>query len=205
MNWNGESLSGLDRQWYNVLEAIKYGGIAPTSTHARPTTFVCIDGKTYWIKNRAQQGLVAELVAGRLGAKAGAGPAARIIRVTKEALPSSGEADHLEGVVVSIEDIPRTVNSKDLAKFIGSGQFEPGVLSPSSRARVIAFQSWLGIGDAQALVGMTDGGLYSIDHGECFGNVDNLIDPSIIIAQIPGVDSEFGRSAEAVMPAVGRI
>jgi hypothetical protein len=72
------ALSALDARGYTVLDALAHGGLGRT-THAAPNTFVCSDGKTYWVKGRAQQGLVAELIAGRLADKVGAGPSARVI------------------------------------------------------------------------------------------------------------------------------
>jgi len=133
------------------LDALSHGGLG-RPTHAQPNTFVCADGKTYWVKGRAQQGLVAELIAGRLAAKVGAGPLARVIRVPHEALPTGGQAAHLEGVIVGLEDVPNTVNGRELAGILGPGVLPAAGIDPVSRALVFVFQTWIGVGDTQVLV-----------------------------------------------------
>ena len=199
------SLAALDRDGYRPLEALTYGGLLPKPTHARPTIFLCGDGKAYWVKGMAQHGLMAELVAGRLGAKVGASPIAHIIHVRAEAVPSSGEADHLTGIVVGTEDVANAVNGRDLQQFLGAGQFLPEVLNPASRARVVAFQTWIGVDDAQVLVRLTDGVVFSIDHGASFSGVSTLSDPSVRVTSIPGVSDEVGKEARHVQLAVDRI
>ena len=122
---NETILAALDVPGYDVLEAITYAGVLPTSTHARPTKFVCADGRTYWAKGRAQRGLVAELIAGRLGALVGASPIARIINVPPQALPASGEADHLQGIIVGIEDVPERSIQRICRHFLRGGILIP--------------------------------------------------------------------------------
>jgi len=195
-------LSSLDARGYAVLEALASAGLTRAASHARPNAFICVDGKTYWAKGQAQQGLVAELVAGRLASKLNAGPLARVIRLTEGV--ASGDP-HLEGVVVGIEDLPNTINSKDLQPFLAGGQFDPGIVNPSSRARVIAFQTWLGVVDAQVLVSMTDGSIWTIDHGDAFAATATQTDPSIVIAPIPGVPDTVGKEVTYVEEAVRRI
>jgi len=188
------------------LEAIATAGLTPSASHSRPNALVGIDGKTYWAKGNVQQGLVAELIAGRLAAHVGAGPAAQIIRVTPEILPGDGSCNHLLGVVVGSADQHGMVNARDLAPLLAGGTFDPGAIDPSYRARVVAFHTWLGVGDAQVLVSMTDGKVMSIDHGECFGNVPDPADaPGVITVDIPGVDVNVGRESKHVLPAVDRI
>ncbi len=133
MSLDPASVAALDGSGYVVLEALTPGTLRSASTHARPHTFVCIDGKTYWVKGNAQQGLVAELIAGRLAAMVGAGPPARIVRVTPAVLPATGEAAHLEGIVVGSEDQPGTVNARDLEPFVRNGTFQPGAVDPAAR------------------------------------------------------------------------
>lgn len=202
---DGDALSALDRRGYTVLEALTHAGHSSPSTHARPNAFICIDGKTYWLKGNAQQGLVAELIAGRLAHKAAAGPVARIIRVAPEALPPGGEADHLEGITVGSEDQTETVNARDLQPFVASGQFQSGVVDAASRARVIAFQTWLGVGDAQVLVHLTRGTVFSIDHGDCFGTTGADADPAVVVTGVPGVANDLGKEAAHVEAALQRI
>jgi hypothetical protein len=80
LNWEDPSLlENRDRVGYTVLEALTATSFAdrPRSspgTHARPGAYVCVDGHTYWLKADAQQGLVAEVITGRLAATVGAGP-----------------------------------------------------------------------------------------------------------------------------------
>lgn len=203
---DSDSLAALDARGYVVLEALTPGLRSSASTHSRPHTFVCIDGKTYWVKGKpVQQGLVSELVAGRLAFKTGAGPNAKIIRVLSGILPSDGSANHLEGIGVGIEDFPNTVNSKDLDTFVKSGGFDPKLIDPASRALVIVFQTWLGIGDSQMLIDLTKGTVYSIDHADAFGSTNNLSDPTPIVTPIPGVDDKDIKENEHIEGAVSII
>ncbi len=68
-----ELLESLDSHAYKVLQMIAHGG-RKSGTLSDSNTFVGIDGKVYWVKAKSQQGLVAELVAGRLAAALGVGP-----------------------------------------------------------------------------------------------------------------------------------
>jgi hypothetical protein len=198
------ALSALDARGYTVLDALAHGGLGRT-THAAPNTFVCSDGKTYWVKGRAQQGLVAELIAGRLADKVGAGPSARVIRVPHESLPPGGAADHLEGVVVGLEDVPNTVNARELEAILGPGNLPPTGIDGRSRAIVFAFQTWIGVGDTQVLVGLADGRIYSIDHGECFSATSSPTDPSPIVAGIPGLTEDIKKHPGFIRTGIERI
>lgn len=205
MAFDADELSKLDFPGYTVVEAITHGGLPTSATHARPTAFVCLDGKTYWLKAKAQQGLVAELIAGRLAVRCQAGPLARIVRVTKEAVESVPDADHLQGVVVGIEDIKGAVNARDLKPFKISGEFQPEMLDAASRARVIAFQTWIGVQDNQVLIQLANGFIHSIDHGDAFGDTSADTDPSIVVTKIPDVPDDLGKGTEDVSAAVDRI
>lgn len=199
------SLARLDGQGYTVLEALTHAGLVQSQTHAHPDAFVCIDGKTYWIKGTAQQGLVAELISGRLAHKVGAGPVARIIRVTPDVLPAGGGADHLKGVVVGLEDVSGAVNGRDLQPFIADGRFKPGLVDLASRACVVVFQTWVGAGDPQVLVQLSNGNVMSIDHGDCFGATSVQADPVVVVTAIPGVPQDVGKEEKYVLPTVDRI
>ena len=87
------ALNKLDGRGYTVLEAITDANLGQPQTYSRPNAFICVDGKTYWVKAKAQQGLVAELITGRLAARVGAGPIAKIIRVTPEVLLRPGTSE----------------------------------------------------------------------------------------------------------------
>jgi hypothetical protein len=65
-----DDLLRLDAQGVEQLLALAYAGPPRAGSHSTPHAFVCSDGKTYWVKRSAQQGLVAELVAGRVAALA---------------------------------------------------------------------------------------------------------------------------------------
>jgi hypothetical protein len=165
-----------------------------------------VDGKTYWLKRNVQQGLVAELIAGRLAASVGAGPLSRIIRLTEDSMCPDGSEKCLLGIVVGSEDQPGTVNARDLAPLHASGQVPVGLIDPGTRARVVVFQTWLGLGDSQVLVGMANGRVLSIDHGDCFGNLaDPGAAPTPVITDIPGVGTDVGQQSVHVLAALDRI
>ena len=89
------------------MESIGYDRPPPGGSHATPHAFVCVDGNTYWIKRKAQQGLVAELVAGRLGAIVGATAPGVIANVVPEAMPADNPPNHLLGLGVGSRDEPK--------------------------------------------------------------------------------------------------
>jgi hypothetical protein len=199
-----DALAAVDARGYGVLDALSYGGLR-SSTYSQCFTFICVDGKTYWVKAAAQQGLVAELIAGRLAARVGAGPVAQIIRVVQEALPADGLGSHLLGVVVGSQDERNTVNAREIQPLLGSGQFDPRLLDAGSRALVVAFQTWLGVADTQVLINMKTGQFRSIDHGDCFSNTKDLVQPTLNVLAIPGVPDDVGCDPGSVETAVARI
>ncbi len=188
-----------------MLEALTSAGLGVSATASRTNAFIGIDGKTYWVKANVQQGLVAELIAGRLAAAVTAGPAAKIIRITSEALPGDGSANHLEGVVCGIEHLEGVVNSKDLGPLLARGEFAPGLIDAATRARSVVFQTWLGVGDQQVLVSLTNGRIFSIDHGDCFGNLTKPLPIDVVVAPIPGCDTKVGCDVALIDGAVSRI
>jgi hypothetical protein len=190
-----------ERTGYQVLEAVTFAG-SVTQTHSRSCTFVGVDGRTYWLKATAQQGLVAELVGGRLAALAHAGPESRVVRVTPEALPSAGDCDHLVGIDFGSLDMPNAENARDIGLITAGGKLDPSLIDPVARSKVIAFQTWLGAGDAQVLVRPTDGQVFSFDHGDAFGNTSDRADPQVVVTDIPGVDASVGRRPGDVSVAV---
>lgn len=211
MDWHDSTLlEKYDRGGYTVLEALTTASLEErarsSASHSRPGAYVCVDGKTYWLKGSVQQGLVAELITGRLAARMDSGPLSRIIRLTEDAMDPDEPEKHLLGIVVGSEDRPGTVNARDLGPLQTSGQVRAGLIDPGTRARVVAFQTWLGLGDSQVLVGMTDGRVLSIDHGECFGNLsDPAAEPTPVVTDIPGVGPEVGQESVHVLPALDRI
>jgi len=200
----GKRLEELERDGYQVVEAVTFDG-RTTKTHSRSCTFVCVDGKTYWLKATAQEGLVAELIGGRLAALTHAGPPSRVVRLTSEALPPSGECDHLVGVVFGSQDTPNAENARDIGLLTAGGRLDPKVIDPVARSKVIAFQTWLGVGDAQVLVRPTDGQVFSFDHGDAFSDASDRRDPEVVVTDIPGVDPTVGKRPGDVLVAVRSI
>jgi len=192
-------------QGYNVPEALTCVPGPPTNTFSRPSALVCVDGGTYWVKSNVQRGLTAELVAGRLAKVTGAGPEARVIRVTPEALPADGTLGHLSGVVVGVANVANTVNARELHQLLPQQNLAARCFSSARRALTIVFQSWIGVGDQQVLVNITNGHIFSIDHGECFGSASSMDEPTVVITDIPGIDPQCGRSRHDVLVAVERI
>jgi hypothetical protein len=197
-------LSVMDSRGYEVLDALSHGGLK-SQTYSQSNTFLCVDGKTYWVKASAQQGLVAELIAGRLASRTGAGPIARVIRVPAEALPADGSANHLLGLVVGSEDERNTVNARDLQPMLGGGQFDPKLVDAAARALVVAFQTWLGVDDTQVLINLRTGQVRSIDHGACFANTTSATPRALNALAIPGVPDDLGRDPAAIEEATLRI
>lgn len=139
-------------------------------TLASPHLFLCDDGKRYWVKTRAQGGLFAELVAGRLGDLTGYAPRARVVEVVGAALPPDLPDVHPLGIFVGIEDIPGALNTKDdLREAIRAQTFAPATLDARSWIAASLFRLWLAAGDAQALVAPDTGHVWSHDHGDAFG------------------------------------
>jgi hypothetical protein len=197
-------LQARDANGWAVIRALSHDRAPPTQSHAAPHAFVCSNGRTYWVKSRAQQGLVAELVSGRLAGGLGVGPSAHVIEVPSAALPGDGSAGHLVGTGVGTEDFRDNVNSRDIAPFMQSGAFDPKKIDAASRAAVVVFQSWVGAGDAQVLLNLTTGRVSTIDHGECSGNLAKSA-PTPLVTDIPGVGPDAGRDTKFVEASVGRI
>lgn len=145
------------------------------------------------------------MISGRLAKRVLAGPGARIVRITPKVLPPDGSASHLEGVVVGSEDEPATINARDISRIAAGGTFDPKVIDGAARARVVVFQTWLGVRDAQVLVRPTDGAVLSIDHGDAFGNTSDRSDPQVMVTPIPGVGDNVGKTRRDVMAAVQKI
>lgn len=74
-----------------------------------------------------------------------------------------------------------------------------------TRARVVAFQTWIGAADAQVLINLTDGTVMTIDHGACFEATASLLDPVIVLTAIPGVPSDLGKDLLSIEGALRRI
>jgi hypothetical protein len=133
----------------------------------------------------------------------GAAPNARILRLTPAAVPPGAIADHLLGIGVGIEDKPGMENLRHVTALRPDGTLDPATLDASTRAIVVVFQTWLGVGDTQILVDLRTGRLLSIDHGEWCPDPANRDDPAVI--ETPGVPPDFARDAALIDAAVDKI
>jgi hypothetical protein len=209
--WTNDHLSQLDADGYPTLDAIAPAPYPPSmNTLSKPAAFICVDGRTYWCKGntpnaQVQQGLMAELIAGRLASLVSIGGPCRVVRVLPQLLPADGSLNHLAGVVVGTQHHDGMEHVRNLAPFIGAGTFAAGSVDASSRARTIAFQSWIGAGDAQLMMSLTTGKMVSIDHGDCFSNLDLSVALSPVLVDIPGVGIEVGKDMTLMDTAVGAI
>ncbi len=100
------------------------------------------------------------------------------------------------------------MNARELQPLLAGGQFDPGSIDPRSRALVVAFQSWLGVGDTQVLINFRDGRVRSIDHGECFSKTSTNVAPTLVVVSIPGIADTVGKeryAVEAAITAVERV
>jgi hypothetical protein len=202
---NPDLLTSLDGRGYEVVEMITHDGRS-SGTLSDSNTFVGIDGKVYWVKAISQQGLVAELVAGRLAARLGVGPQTRIVHVPVEAIPATGQGNHLVGLGVGSEDMAGTVNTKNLGQILGPAVFEPKSVDGRSRTMVTGFRTWIGAtGDPQALINLQDGTVFTIDHGDCFADVVSQTEPVVTVVAIPSVADDVGKDEYCVKAAVRRI
>lgn len=196
-------LAALDQEGYSVIDAVTHVHAPRQGSLASPHAFACMDGKIYWVKRASQEGLVAELVAGRLAGLTQAGPPARIVRVPPEALPLDGSAAHLEGVLVGFEDIRGAINARELS-LMGVTGLDPTCVRGDRRALVVAFHTWLNVADAQVLIDMSNGTLATIDFGAAFSGFPQP-DPQLIVVDIPGLPADFGHAPELVAAAADRI
>jgi|GEM_PF-3481443 len=200
-----DSIAKLDAKGYRPLLA-HTPGRESSASYGKPRTFVCDDGKKYWLKNGAQSGLAAELIGGRLAKTVGAGPGAQIIVVPTAALPTDGSAADLEGLaVVGLENEANTVNRTQL-EGMAPDKFDRNLIDAGSRALSVAFQTWIACGDGpQFLVNTNTGAVRSIDFGDCLPKVLPAGPPDLRVAPIPGVSNTLGADAQSVEAAVRKI
>jgi hypothetical protein len=91
-----------------------------------------------------------------------------------------------------------------MQQLLGPGAFRPESIDGRSRTLVTAFRSWLGVGDPQVLVNLKDGTVFSIDHGDCFGDV-TFNDPVINVTPIPSVSDDVGKDEFCVKAALRKV
>lgn len=198
-------LRGLDRNGPAILEASHFANLGNYATYANPALFVCEDNQKYWCKFLSQNGLAVELIAGRLGAKIDASPMARVVQVSEIASEGVPPEVRGTGLCVGTVDIPGATNARDLISYGPDFGYLADCLDQQSRARVIVFQTWIGVEDAQVLVDIPRQKVYSIDHGKCFSDPLHSGDPSLVVVDIPGVPSDLGKDRALVLPVVDQI
>jgi hypothetical protein len=123
---------------------------------------------TLWVKAKAQNGLSAELVTGRVGEQLGVAPGASVVLVPRAALASDGTSNHLEGLNVGTFEIVGSVNGRHLADL--NPNFDAALLDPESWAKASVFQTFVESGDTQVLIEVSNGRIWSIDHGDALSS-----------------------------------
>lgn len=198
-------LRQLDRLPEERLYAIARESHEVAATYASPTKVACSDGKMYWLKGRAQRGLVVELVSGRVTSRIGAGPSARVVDVPAAVFRDDPRLGRFSGPVVGSLDLPGTLSTEEIGLMLGSRRFDPGVVQPASRALVVAAQTWLNVDDAQVRVGALDGRVYSVDHGIALDARLRGRPTNVVVVPIPGVSQNLGRDWAVMKVAVEMI
>jgi hypothetical protein len=194
----------LDSSPVACLTALALGTHA-AGTSTGPRTFICDDREEYWVKRRAQSGLLAELAAGRLAEKLGAGPHVSAVRVPWEALPRDRSLSEFDGIWVGIQHVPAGISARDIGLLLGTKRLDHSLLDEDSRALAIALQTWLNDEDPQVLIDMDSGHVLSIDHGQCFKELLKGPPTRIVITPIPGIPDNYGFRAEPMDRALARI
>jgi hypothetical protein len=197
-------LRKLDAGGLGTLSAQAPAPMDVSLTYSARRAFLCSDGAVWWLKAKAQQGLLVEVIAGRLAKHVGAGPGASPILVGADAIAGQLGLVRFRGHVAGIEHRPGVESSKKLAKLMSSPSLALPI-DPSSRAVVIAFQTWLDVSDPQVLVNTFSGEVETHDHGETFGELKKGPPSRIVIARIPGVADHVGLGREELESAVRRI
>ncbi len=198
-------LAVIDAQGYRIIEAISVAQSPPVNSLSNPHSFNCLDANEYWAKSRAQDSLESELIAGRLAVLLGIGPVTEVIHVPRELTQNHPTASHLFGIIVGIRNVPGCINVKNIAQIAPGLQLTAANVDSATRARAVAFHTWLGLEDPQILLDLGNGKVTSIDHGGCFRDVGNQADPALIVIDIPGVARNHGCEAGCVKEAVERI
>jgi hypothetical protein len=174
----------------------------PVGSLASPYLFITTAGPC-WLKNQSQHGLFAELIAGRLAAKVGAGPASHVVDVSAAAVKGAPDAARFVGRCVGMDDVPNSENSKFFQQ--SNVVLTNKMIDPDQRALVVTFQTWVLAGDLQVLVDFTHGRIFSHDHGDCFPPTGLRADMPLVVAPLNGVDNNHGCSGACVDRAVARV
>lgn len=184
-----EMLRDADYEADDLLIALEEVKRPQEESSNKPVAFRCDDGKTYWLKSSdsmTPHARLSELIAGRLGGLSGLAPRAKVVFAPHESLPEDGSLSYLASYDVGIEDVPGTVNMRDLSAF-RTGSFPIDRLDPGSWSQAVVFQTWLGVRDSQVLVDPRGGKIISCDHEHTI--CQNPDYPLIVIAPpVPGME-----------------
>ena len=194
----------LDRTAVDPVVAVARAPLQMSHTYASPAPAICSNTQIYWLKRRAQGGLLTELVAGRLAAKLSVGPEARVVLVPPSLARREPSLSRFDGLNVGTRHVPNAQSARGLTELMGTEAFGPRTIDAESRGAVITFQTWLNVGDAQVLIGLTDGRVQSFDNGD---SLDAMLKgkPAVVVTSIPGVADDLGQSWRHIEPALRRI
>jgi hypothetical protein len=164
------------------IRAVTYLGPSGFRTFSAPHRFIGADGRIYLVKQRAQQGLGAEAFANALAEQLQVGPEAAVVEIGPGVLPTDGRLSYMVGQRVATVELDDVLNHQQLLK-LGYTP-DPAKVDWPSWVRTIAFHTWIYAGDPQAVLRVTDGRIFSIDHGDCFrellrGGPTGLIVPAL--------------------------
>lgn len=193
-----------DREGLRPVQALAYLGWTGYRTYAAPQRFAAIDGHTYRVKHRAQQGLAAELIGGRLANLLSVGPAVEIIEIGRAALPRDGGHDHYLGHRFGAIELEDVVNSHELALLTRSERMVGLTIDWESWASVLVVETWINAGDAQAILRLSDGRVFSVDHGDCFRDLLKGPPTNVVVPAVPGVRG-VGCSWSQLDRAIGQV
>jgi hypothetical protein len=165
--------------------SLSYVGPTGYRTYSPPHRFVDDKGRIVLVKARAQQGLGAEAFANKLAHMLDAGPESFIIDIGAGTVPDDGRLNHLVGLKVATVELEGIVNHEQLVRL---GFFpDPEKVDWDSWARVVAFHTWIYAGDPQAVFRVSDGRVFSVDHGACFRELLRGGPAGVIVPELHGV------------------
>jgi hypothetical protein len=117
-------------------------------------------------------------------------------------VPNDGRLDHLIGLQIASVELDDVFNNDELRAF--SISVPAARIDWGSWALVVAFQTWIYAGDPQAVIRVTDGRIFSVDHGRCFAQLLKGRPAGLIVPELYGV-SGIAFPAAHVAAALDRI
>lgn len=195
-------LRQLDRVGFQPIYVLTCEPDEVEQTFAAPVKVVCSDGQMYWLKARAQDGLLSEIATARLNKRLGTGPEGRIVEVPASVFWNEPRLGRFIHSSVGVRHLPETASTREIRALLGRGRFDARLVDAESRARVIASQTWFNIDDAQVRVGLRDGRVHSVDHGAALDARLKGRPTRIVVTEIPGVSPDLGRDWSVMRPAI---